>query len=156
MENKERSNCQICQLCVVGNLGKTRLLASQTLLHENKKSSNKMLPQWAMNLGSQSLGSDALLSKPMRDVLLGRSKIFIRWSNRRQRKQTSGVFEQIKILGLYCLQLSLIQSSHLICTTGNHDETSTFPHNISHFVLLGIISEIIIYFELPSFVLYAF
>ena len=131
-------------------MAKTTILASQALLHKNKKSSNKMLPQWAMNPGSQSFGSDDLLSKPLRHVLLGRSKIFIRWSNGRQRKQTSGVFEQIKILGWYCLQLSLIQSSHLICTTGSQDETLTFPLSCSFWDNFWNFVD----FELPHFMLY--
>ena len=38
-----------------------------------------MLPQQALNLGPQPLGSNALLSEPLRHGLLGRSKICI-WS----------------------------------------------------------------------------
>ena len=38
------------------------MLASQALLYENKKSSNKMLPQCALILRPQPLGSDALQS----------------------------------------------------------------------------------------------
>ena len=52
-------------------------MASQTLQNERKKSNNKMLPQWKLNLGPQPLGSDTLLSEPLRHVLLGRSKICI-------------------------------------------------------------------------------
>ena len=41
------------------------------IMASEKTSSNKMLSQWALNLGRQPFGSDALLSEPLRLVLLG-------------------------------------------------------------------------------------
>ena len=43
--------------------------ALETLLCENKEVQQQMLPKWALNLDSQPLGSDALLSEPLRHVL---------------------------------------------------------------------------------------
>ena len=41
------------------------------------KSSNKMLPQWVLNLGPQSFGYDAHLSELLRHLLLAKSEICI-------------------------------------------------------------------------------
>ena len=45
----------------------------QRLYMRTKKSSNIMLPQWALNLGPQPFGSDAQVSEPLRIVLFGLS-----------------------------------------------------------------------------------
>ena len=52
------------------------ILASQALQCENKKKfSNKMLRHWALNSLPQPFRSNALLSEPLRQVLLGRAEI---------------------------------------------------------------------------------
>ena len=64
------------------------ILVSQTLLHENKKYSNKMLFQWALNLEPQPFGFDAVLCEPSWHVLDLRSSyghallVLTKWSPR--------------------------------------------------------------------------
>ena len=47
----------------------TSILASETLLDENKKSRNRVLPQWELNLGHQHFRFGALLSELLRHAL---------------------------------------------------------------------------------------
>ena len=53
------------------NTQKLAILASEALLREKIKSSNKILPQWVLNLGPQPFRSNALLSELSSHVLLG-------------------------------------------------------------------------------------
>ena len=55
-------------------------MPSHALLPEYQKSSNKMLPQWALNMEPQPFGSDALLGRSVRSLCGHTLLVLTKWS----------------------------------------------------------------------------